>query len=129
MADAETALATLVQNVKPGDMDSFLSTISKYEKLLDKGITIVEKLDRIGVLPAAIRMFGEKQGIKDIDRPLTNPLTLTATTSSHKLLFETLNKATEEQVIEMFKAASQAPKGPETAATDGGADENAEEQA
>lgn len=99
----EISLGSLVAKTDPKQLDAFLSTVSKYEKVLDKAVGIIEKLNKMGVLPAAIRAIGVKQGIPDIDKPLTNPLALDASTASHRLLYVTLNGLSEEEVIGMIK--------------------------
>lgn len=106
--ETEISLGSLIAKTEPKQLDSFLATVTKYEKLMDKGMAIIEKLNKMGVLPAVIRGIGEKQGIKDIGKPLTNPLALEAATASHRMLYLTLNEAPEEAVIEMFKQATTA---------------------
>lgn len=99
----EIDLGSLIAKSDPKQLDSFLASAAKYEKLLDSGMRWLEKLEKLGVLPALIRGIGAKQGIPDIDKPLTNPLSIEATTASHRMLFKTLNDLPEEAIIEMFK--------------------------
>ncbi len=97
----EISLSTLLKDVSPEDLDSFLAKVTKYEKLFDKGILMVEKLEKLGVIPAIIRTAGAKAGIKDLDKPLQNPLAFVAKTPAHFEFYRMLNDMSEEDVSEM----------------------------
>jgi len=79
------------------DLDSFLATLSKYERLLDKFMAIYSRLDRSGVIPVILRVIGKKAEI-DVDKPITNPLNVVAKTATHKALFEMLNEVGEADI-------------------------------
>jgi len=79
------------------DLDSFLSTLSKYERLLDKFMAIYSRLDRSGVITVILRVIGKKTDI-DVDKPITNPLNVVAKTATHKALFEMLNEVGEADI-------------------------------
>ena len=63
---------------------------------------MMEKLDKMGILPAAIRAAGAKSGVPDIDKPLRDPLGLSATSPSHFQFYKFVNKIPSDKVDEMF---------------------------
>jgi hypothetical protein len=65
------------------------------------------RLNRIGVLPAVMRIAGQKSGIQNLDAPLPkqSELSIDAKSPMHLLMFKELNKQPEEVVSQMFKAA------------------------
>jgi uncharacterized protein YjgD (DUF1641 family) len=99
----EKDLSTLIAKTDPNQLDSILATAAKYEKLLNAGMRWLDKLDKIGVLPAVIRAVGAKTGIQDIDKPITNPLNFQAATSTHLMLYKLLNSAEEPVIEAMYK--------------------------
>ena len=116
MSGDTIGLASFLKDTSPADIDKFLATFSKYERLLDKGMSVVEKLDKMGVLPAAIRAAGVKSGVPDIDKPLRNPLALSATSPAHFQFYKFVNRIPSDKVDEMFeglKRAIEATKQPE----------------
>ena len=85
------------KNVDINDLDSFLATLSKYERLMDKFMGIYARLERSGVIPVILRIIGKKAEI-DVDKPITNPLNIVAKSSTHKALYELLNELPEPDV-------------------------------
>lgn len=85
------------KNIEVNDLDSFLSTLSKYERLLDKVMSIYNRLDRSGVIPVILRIVGKKAEI-DVDKPITNPLNIVAKSAVHKAFFEMMNDLSEEDI-------------------------------
>jgi len=85
------------KNMDVNDLDSFLATLSKYERLLDKFMAIYSRLDRSGVIPVVLRVIGKKADI-EVDKPITNPLNVVAKTATHKALFEMLNEVGEADI-------------------------------
>lgn len=108
--DEAVSLTTLFKDVKPDDLDKFLSTFTKYERIFDKSMAIVEKLDKMGILPAAIRSVGAKAGVQDIDKPLKNPLNIAASSPTHYEFFRYLNKAQSDKIEQMHEALKTAVK-------------------
>lgn len=103
----EENLLSLIKGVDVEKVGSVLKELEKYEKVLDKISGIVVRLNRIGVLPAVLRIIGQKSGIENIDKPLPqmNPLSVDAASSTHLLMIKEINKQSEENVSEMFKQA------------------------
>jgi len=85
------------KNMDVNDLDSFLATLSKYERLLDKFMGIYARLDRSGVIPVILRIVGKKAEI-DVDKPITNPLNVIAKSATHKALYEMLNEVGEADI-------------------------------
>jgi len=99
-------LLNLINQVDVEKVGNVLNELSKYEKLLDKVSGIIMRLNRIGVLPAVMRIVGVKTGLgEEINKPLpqVSPLSIEAKSPSHLLLFKELNKQTEDTVTEILK--------------------------
>ena len=90
------------KNIEVNDLDSFLATLSKYERLLDKFIGIYNRLDRSGVIPVVLRVIGKKAEI-DVDKPIVNPLSIVAKSATHRAFFEFLNDFEEKDIKELHK--------------------------
>ncbi len=90
------------KNIEASDLDSFLATLAKYERLLDKFIGIYNRLDRSGVIPVILRVVGKRAQI-DVDKPIVNPLSIVARTATHRAFFEFLNDLDERDVREIHK--------------------------
>jgi len=100
-------LLSMLNNVDVDKVGNVLKEFEKYEKLLDKVSGITMRLNRIGVLPAIIRIAGQKSGVQNIDAPLPqqSELSIEAKTPIHLMMFKELNKQPEDVISEMFKAA------------------------
>ena len=100
-------LLDMMNNVDVDKVGKVLKEVEKYEKILDKVSGITMRLNRIGVLPAILRIAGEKSGIKNIDAPLPqqNPLSIDAASPMHLLMFKDLNKQPEDVINELYKNA------------------------
>jgi hypothetical protein len=100
-------LLSMMNNVDVDKVGKVLKEVEKYEKILDKVSGITMRLNRIGVLPAVIRVLGQKSGIENLDAPLPqqNPLSIDAKSPMHLLMFKELNTQPEEVISEMFKMA------------------------
>jgi hypothetical protein len=100
-------LLSMMQNIDVDKVGSVLKEFEKYEKILDKVSGITMRLNRIGVLPAILRIAGQKSGIENLDTPLPqqSELSIDAKSSIHFLMFKELNKQPEEVVNQMFKTA------------------------
>ncbi|RLF97020.1 hypothetical protein DRN58_09275 [Thermococci archaeon] len=85
------------KNIEISDLDSFLATLSKYERLMDKFISIYNRLDRSGVIPVVLRIIGKKAEV-DVDKPINNPLIVIASSATHKAFFEMMNDLNEKDV-------------------------------
>lgn len=103
LTGGEVSLGSLLQGMDVNKLDSVLSTISKYEKIFDKVSGMITKLDKIGVIPAIIRVAGNKANIPDLDKPLVDPLSIHATTGTHHVFFAELNKLPENIIADMYK--------------------------
>ena len=90
------------KNIEINDLDSFLATLSKYERLLDKFIGIYNRLDRSGVIPVVLRVIGKKAEI-EVDKPIVNPLSIVAKSATHRAFFEFLNELNEKDIRELHK--------------------------
>jgi hypothetical protein len=99
----EVSLGSILQGMDVDQVDSMLSTLTKYEKMFDKVSGLVTKLDKIGVIPAIIRVAGVKGNIPDLDKPLVDPLTVHAVTGTHLVFFSELNKLPERIISDMYK--------------------------
>jgi hypothetical protein len=68
------------------------------------------RLNRIGVLPAILRIAGQKSGIENLDAPLPqqSPLNIDAKSPMHLLMFKELNNQPENVISQMFKTAVKA---------------------
>ena len=100
-------LLSMMNNIDVDKVGSVLKEVEKYEKILDKVSGITMRLNRIGVLPAILRIAGQKSGVKNIDAPLPqqSPLNIEAASSIHLLMFKTLNKQPEEIISELYENA------------------------
>lgn len=105
--EGATNLLNMLNGVDVNKVGDVLKEIEKYEKLLDKVSGIVMRLNRIGVLPAILRIAGQKSGIQDLDKPLpqTNPLSIDAASPTHLMMYKQLNTQKEEVIGQMFKQA------------------------
>ena len=108
-------LLSMMQNLDVDKVGSVLKEFEKYEKILDKVSGITMRLNRIGVLPAILRIAGQKSGIKDLDAPLPqqNPLSIDAASPMHLLMFKELNAQKEEVITGLYKNAVLAGVKPE----------------
>ena len=102
-----TNLLDMLSNVDVDKVGNALKEFEKYEKLLDKVSGITMRLNRIGVLPAILRIAGQKSGIQNLDAPLptVSELQIIANSPMHLMMFKELNKQSEEIIGEMFKVA------------------------
>jgi len=100
--DMLKVLSEGAKNIEVNDLDSFLATLSKYERLLDKFIGIYNRLDRSGVIPVVLRVIGKKAEI-DVDKPIVNPLSIVAKSATHRAFFEFLNDIEEKDIKELHK--------------------------
>jgi len=100
--DMLKVLSEGAKNIEVNDLDSFLATLSKYERLLDKFIGIYNRLDRSGVIPVALRILGKKVEI-DVDKPIVNPLSIIAKSATHRAFYEFLNDIPEKDIKELHK--------------------------
>ena len=113
--DMLKVLSEGAKNIEVNDLDSFLATLSKYERLLDKFIGIYNRLDRSGVIPVALRILGKKAEI-DVDKPIVNPLSIIAKSATHRAFYEFLNDIPEKDIKEillsmaMMEINNQAPQ-------------------
>lgn len=100
-------LLSMLNNVDTQKLGNVLDELSKYEKLLDKVSGIVMRLNRIGVLPAVLRIAGAKTGVQNLNEPLPKPseLSIDAASPTHLLMFKELNAQPEAVIGEMFKQA------------------------
>jgi len=100
-------LLSMLNDVDVDKVGSVLKEFEKYEKLLDKVSGITMRLNSIGVLPAIMRIAGQKSGITNIDAPLPkqSELSVEAKTPIHLMMFKELNKQSEDVINDMFKAA------------------------
>jgi len=100
--DMLKVLSEGAKNIEINDLDSFLATLSKYERLLDKFIGIYNRLDRSGVIPVVLRVIGKKAEI-DVDKPIMNPLSIVAKSATHRAFYEFLNDFPEKDIKELHK--------------------------
>ena len=102
-----TNLLDMMNNIDVDKVGKVLKEVEKYEKILDKISGITMRLNRIGVLPAVLRIAGQKSGIKNIDAPLPqqNPLNIDAASPMHLLMFKELNTQPEEVISNLYKNA------------------------
>ena len=102
-----TNLLDMMNSIDVDKVGSVLKEFEKYEKILDKVSGITMRLNRIGVLPAILRIAGQKSGIKDIDAPLPqqSALSIDAASSMHLLMFKELNTQTESVINDLYKNA------------------------
>ena len=108
-------LLDMMNNVDVDKVGSVLKEFEKYEKILDKVSGITMRLNRIGVLPAILRIAGQKSGIENIDAPLPqqSPLNIDAASPMHLLMFKELNAQPEKVITELYKNAVLAGAKPE----------------
>jgi hypothetical protein len=99
----EVSLGSLLQGMDINKVDGMLNTLTKYEKIFDKVSGLVTKLDKMGVIPAIIRVAGVKANIPDLDKPLVDPLSVHATSGTHHVFFAELNKLPENIIADMYK--------------------------
>ena len=106
-AAGTTNLLSMLNNVDVDKVGNVLKEFEKYEKILDKISGITMRLNRIGVLPAIIRIAGRKSGVENIDAPLPrqSELSIEAKSPIHLLMYKELNKQSEEIIGNMFKAS------------------------
>ena len=102
-----TNLLSMMNNVDVDKVGSVLKEVEKYEKILDKVGGITMRLNRIGVLPAILRIAGQKSGIQNIDAPLPkqSELSIDAASPMHLLMFKELNAQPEAVIGELYKNA------------------------
>ena len=102
-----TNLLDMMNNVDVDKVGNVLKEFEKYEKILDKVSGITMRLNRIGVLPAVLRIAGQKSGIQNIDAPLPqqSPLSIDAASAIHLMMFKELNTQPEAVISELYKNA------------------------
>ena len=102
-----TNLLSLMQNVDIDKVGNVLKEFEKYEKILDKVSGITMRLNRIGVLPAILRIAGQKSGIENLDAPLPqqSALSIEAKSPMHLLMFKELNEQPEAVISALYKNA------------------------
>ena len=102
-----TNLLDMMNNVDVDKVGKVLKEVEKYEKILDKVSGITMRLNRIGVLPAILRIAGQKSGIPNIDTPLPkqSELSIDAASPMHLLMFKELNAQPEEVISVLYKNA------------------------
>lgn len=102
-----TNLLSLMQNVDIDKVGNVLKEFEKYEKILDKVSGITMRLNRIGVLPAILRIAGQKSGIENLDAPLPkqSALSIEAKSPMHLLMFKELNEQSEAIISALYKNA------------------------
>lgn len=111
MAELESGstlnLLSMMNNLDVDKVGSVLKEFEKYEKLLDKVSGITMRLNRIGVLPALIRIAGVKSGVTNIDAPLPqqSALSIDAASPTHLLMFKELNAQPEAVINDLYKKA------------------------
>jgi len=100
-------LLSMLNDVDVDKVGNVLKEFEKYEKLLDKVSGITMRLNRIGVLPAIIRIAGQKSGIQNIDAPLPqqSELSIEAKSPIHLLMFKELNSQPENVISDLYKNA------------------------
>ena len=100
-------LLDMMNNVDVDKVGKVLKEVEKYEKILDKVSGITMRLNHIGVLPAILRIAGQKSGVENIDAPLPqqSPLNIEAASSIHLLMFKELNEQPEAIITELYKNA------------------------
>ena len=100
-----TNLLEMMNNVDVDKVGKVLKEVEKYEKILDKVSGITMRLNRIGVLPAILRIAGQKSGIQNIDAPLPqqSPLNIEAVSAIHLLMFKELNAQPEKVINDLYK--------------------------
>lgn len=100
-------LLDIMSNVDVDKVGNVLKEFEKYEKILDKISGITMRLNRIGVLPAILRIAGQKSGIENLDAPLPkqSPLNVDAASPMHLLIFKSLNKQPENIIEDMLKTS------------------------
>lgn len=100
----------MIQNVDVDKMGNVLKELEKYEKIFDKVSGLITRLDKTGILPAILRIAGQKSGIENIDAPLPqkNPLSIDSNSPAHLMMFQELNKLSPEQIQGMYKQALEA---------------------
>lgn len=118
-AKGTTNLLDMMNGIDVDKLGNVLKEVEKYEKILDKVSGITMRLNRIGVLPAILRIAGQKSGIENIDAPLpqASELSVVAASPTHLLMFKELNAQSESVIMNMFKqavlASAEAVKGKE----------------
>ena len=107
---SEENLLDMFNRVDVDKVGGVLKELDKYNKILEKISGITMRLDRIGVLPAILRIAGQKSGIDNLDAPLPqkSPLGIDAASPTHLLMFRELNQQSEEVIAAMFKKAIEA---------------------
>ena len=100
-------LLSMLNDVDVDKVGNVLKEFEKYEKLLDKVSGITMRLNRIGVLPAIIRIAGQKSGVQNIDAPLPqqSALSIDAKSPIHLLMFKELNNQPENVISDLYKNA------------------------
>ncbi|GAH24980.1 unnamed protein product [marine sediment metagenome] len=103
----EANLLSMMNNIDVDKVGKVLKEFEKYEKILDKVSGITMKLNRIGVLPAILRIAGQKSGVENIDAPLPqqSALSIDAKSPMHLLMFKELNTQPEEVITALYKNA------------------------
>jgi hypothetical protein len=98
-------LLSMMQNLDVDKVGSVLKEFEKYEKILDKVSGITMRLNRIGVLPAIIRIAGVKSGVQNLDAPLPkqSELSIEAKSPVHLIMFKELNNQPEDIISEMYR--------------------------
>jgi hypothetical protein len=100
-------LLSMLNDIDVDKVGNVLKEFEKYEKILDKVSGITMRLNRIGVLPAVLRIAGQKSGVQNLDAPLPqqSPLNIEAASSIHLLMYKTLNQQSEAVISELYENA------------------------
>jgi hypothetical protein len=99
-------ILTSAEKVNVKNLDDVLGTISKYERILDKFLSLYGRLEKSGVINAVLRIAGKRSGV-DLDKPTIHPLSVVASTPQHKVLFDLLNSLAPQDVQNMYFAILQ----------------------
>lgn len=104
----EVNLLSLLNDIDVDKVGNVLKEFEKYEKILDKASGIVMRLNRIGLLPAVIRILGKDTPNLNEPLPQQSPLNIEAKTAMHLMMFQELNKVSEEVINKMYKSIVEA---------------------
>jgi len=103
-----TNLLSLIQGMDADKVGDVLKQFEKYEKVIDKASGMVMRLNRIGVLPAVMRVVGAKTGMgEEINKPLPqqSELEIKASSATHLYFYKQLNNQPEEAINKMLQQA------------------------
>ena len=100
----------LKQSMTKENLDTLLKDWGKYNQIFDRVNETLTKLEKLGILPAIIRVAGKRAGIENIDAPLRNEMAVIAISPVHRSFFELCNQLQNNDIFQLMNLVLNAQK-------------------